>query len=171
MALLTSSTPPSTSLQFLPRLRIPKLPSSSSSNLLFNRKPHFSSILVSAKNNKDQTPKQDTTKTQPEELEVEVEEELPWIQEKALDLVEFTGSVTQAIPGPRVGQSKLPWMLAVPLAYLGVTFVIAFVKTVKKFNSPKFKRKQLVGSVYFGKPHFGCGYCFVDLWGFGVAGE
>lgn len=83
-------------------------------------------------------------KKKAEEVEVEVEEELPWIQEKALDLVEFTGSVTQAIPGPRVGQSKLPWILAVPLAYVGVSFVIAFVKTVKKFNSPKFKRKKLV---------------------------
>lgn len=81
------------------------------------------------------------------EVEVETEEELPWIQEKALDLVEFTGSVTQAIPGPRVGQSKLPWILAVPLAYVGVSFVIAFVKTVKKFNSPKYKRKKLVSSL------------------------
>ncbi|XVE92990.1 hypothetical protein REPUB_Repub01dG0151300 [Reevesia pubescens] len=76
--------------------------------------------------------------------EVEVEEELPWVQEKALDLVEFTGSVTQAIPGPRVGTSSLPWILAVPLAYAGITFVIAFVKTVKKFTSPRHKRKKLV---------------------------
>ncbi|KAG6429393.1 hypothetical protein SASPL_107444 [Salvia splendens] len=53
--------------------------------------------------------------------------------EKALDLVEFTGSVTQTIPGPRVGQSSLPWMLAIPMAYLGVTFVIAVVKTVRNF--------------------------------------
>lgn len=80
-----------------------------------------------------------------EEEEEEVEEELPWIQEKALDLVEFTGSVTQAIPGPRVGQSSLPWILAVPLAYLGVTFAIAVVKTVRKFNSPLEKRRKLVG--------------------------
>lgn len=80
------------------------------------------------------------------EEEVEVEEDLPWIQEKALDLVEFTGSVTQAIPGPRVGKSSLPWILAVPLAYVGVTFVIALVKTVRKFNSPKEKRRQLVSS-------------------------
>lgn len=79
-----------------------------------------------------------------EEEEVEVEEDLPWIQEKALDLVEFTGSVTQAIPGPRVGQSSLPWILAVPLAYVGISFVIAFVKTVKKFNSPRERRRKLV---------------------------
>lgn len=79
-----------------------------------------------------------------EEEEVEVEEELPWIQEKALDLVEFTGSVTQAIPGPRVGRSSLPWFLAVPLAYFGITFVFALVKAVRKFNSPKEKRRKLV---------------------------
>ncbi|XP_073130591.1 uncharacterized protein [Henckelia pumila] len=76
--------------------------------------------------------------------EEEVEEELPWIQDKALDLVEFTGSVTQAIPGPRIGSSTLPWILAVPLAYVGITFVIAFVKTVRKFNSPREKRRKLV---------------------------
>lgn len=80
---------------------------------------------------------------------VEVEEDLPWVQEKALDLVEFTGSVTQAIPGPRVGSSSLPWMLAVPLAYVGISFVIAFVKTVRKFSSPREKRRRLVSSLGF----------------------
>nr|GLL35763.1 uncharacterized protein LOC109159507 [Ipomoea trifida] len=69
--------------------------------------------------------------------------------EKALDLVEFTGSVTQAIPGPRVGGSSLPWILAVPLAYFGITFVIAFVKTVRKFNSPRAKRRKLVNKNAF----------------------
>ncbi|KAA3470245.1 Ribosomal RNA small subunit methyltransferase J [Gossypium australe] len=87
-----------------------------------------------------------TKKEVVEEEEVEVEEELPWIQEKALDLVEFTGSVTQAIPGPRVGTSSLPWILAIPLAYAGITFVIAFVKTVNKFTSPRHQRKKLQGS-------------------------
>ena len=79
---------------------------------------------------------------------IEEEEDLPWIQEKALDLVEFTGSVTQAIPGPRVGTSSLPWMLAVPLAYLGITFVFAFYKTVKKFNSPRELRRKQVGCLH-----------------------
>lgn len=82
-------------------------------------------------------------------VEEEVEEDLPWIQEKALDLVEFTGTVTQAIPGPRVGQSPLPWILAVPLAYVGLSFFIAVVKTVKKFTSPKAKRKRLVNKNAF----------------------
>lgn len=79
---------------------------------------------------------------------IEEEEDLPWIQEKALDLVEFTGSVTQAIPGPRVGSSSLPWMLAVPLAYLGITFVFAFYKTFKKFNSPRELRRKQVAFLY-----------------------
>ncbi|KAA3474175.1 Ribosomal RNA small subunit methyltransferase J [Gossypium australe] len=85
-----------------------------------------------------------TKKEVVEEDEAEVEEELPWIQEKALELVEFTGSVTQAIPGPRVGTSSLPWILAVPSAYAGITFVNAFVKTVKKFTSPRHQGKKLV---------------------------
>lgn len=90
-----------------------------------------------------------SSKAEEQVEEEEVEEDMLWIQEKALDLVEFTGSVTQAIPGPRVGSSKLPWMLAVPLAYAGVTFVSAFVKTVKKFSSPKAQRKKLVSLALF----------------------
>ncbi|TXG57434.1 hypothetical protein EZV62_018747 [Acer yangbiense] len=150
MALLAaaSSSSSSSTLQFLPRLPIPKLPFSSpppTLNPYSRRSRQFSSLVVSAKNDKKSPITKEAAKTnKTEEVEVEVEEELPWIQEKALDLVEFTGSVTQALPGPRVGQSKLPWILAVPLAYLGVTFVVAFVKTVKKFNSPKFKRRKLV---------------------------
>ncbi|XP_047341420.1 uncharacterized protein LOC124945093 [Impatiens glandulifera] len=90
------------------------------------------------------------SEVQVEEDEVEeVEEDLPWIQEKALDLVEFTGSVTQAIPGPRVGKSPLPWILAVPLAYVGITFVIAVVKTIRKFNSPREVRRKLVNKNVF----------------------
>lgn len=61
-----------------------------------------------------------------------------------MDLVEFTGSVTQALPGPRVGSSSFPWLLTVPLAYFGVTFFIAFVRTVQKFNSPKAQKRRLV---------------------------
>ncbi|CAL9752169.1 unnamed protein product [Musa acuminata subsp. burmannicoides] len=83
-----------------------------------------------------------------EEEEV-VEENLPWIQEKALDLVEFTGTVTQAIPGPRVAQSQLPWLLAVPLAWVGLSFVIGFVKAVRKFTSPRAQRKRLVNKNAF----------------------
>ncbi|CAL5015820.1 unnamed protein product [Urochloa decumbens] len=83
-----------------------------------------------------------------EEVE-EVEEEMPWIQDKALDLVEFTGTVTQAIPGPRVGSSPVPWLLAVPLAYVGVSFVLAVVRTVQRFTSPRTKKKRRVGKNIF----------------------
>ncbi|KAM3388294.1 hypothetical protein ACQJBY_010831 [Aegilops geniculata] len=76
--------------------------------------------------------------------EVEVEEELPWIQDKALDLVEFTGTVTQAIPGPRVGSSPVPWLLAVPLAYVGVSFALAAVRTFRRFTSPRTQKKKRV---------------------------
>lgn len=75
---------------------------------------------------------------------VEEEVELTWIQEKAEDLVEYTGTVVQAIPGPRVRQTSLPWLLAVPLAYMGITFVIAVVKTIMKLKSPREKKRRLV---------------------------
>lgn len=107
----------------------------------------YSLIRTGAAKNKDSSAVpavQGKAEQQKGEEVIEEEEELPWIQEKALDLVEFTGSVTQAIPGPRVGSSSLPWILALPLAYAGLTFVIAFVKTVKKFTSPKEKRRRLV---------------------------
>lgn len=79
-----------------------------------------------------------------EEAEEEVEEDMLWIQGKALNLVEFTGTVAQAIPGPRVGDTKLPWMLAVPLTYAVTTLVTAVVTTVNKLSSPKAQRKKLV---------------------------
>ncbi|XP_061338249.1 uncharacterized protein LOC133285092 isoform X2 [Gastrolobium bilobum] len=110
--------------------------------------PSISTCLsVSASKNNEQPASSSSSSKEKEEIEVEVEveEELPWIQEKALDLVEYTGSVTQAIPGPRVGPTSLPWILAIPLAYAGITFVIAFVRTVTKFTSPKAKRRRLVG--------------------------
>lgn len=126
--------PSPSSPRFLsPRLPLPR-------KLSLPKKP-FSSTVVKAKSSgKD-------LKKAPVEVEVEeeeVEEELPWLQEKALDLVEFTGTVTNAVPGPRVGRSKLPWILAVPIAYIGISFVIAIVKTVKKVTSPRAKKKRLV---------------------------
>lgn len=101
-------------------------------------------LVASALSGSDRNSNLSSKKEEKAQEEEEVEEDLPWIQEKALDLVEFTGSVTQAIPGPRVGQSSFPWILAVPLTFLGVTFVMAVVKTVRKFNSPREKRRQLV---------------------------
>ncbi|XP_050874795.1 alanine aminotransferase 1, mitochondrial [Lathyrus oleraceus] len=108
--------------------------------------PTSISTVASASSSKNPSSNNNPKQSRQDEVvEVEVEEELPWIQEKALDLVEFTGSVTQAIPGPRVGPTSLPWILAVPLGYAGLTFVIAFVKTVRKFSSPKAQRRKLVG--------------------------
>ncbi|PQP98386.1 uncharacterized protein Pyn_18122 [Prunus yedoensis var. nudiflora] len=104
----------------------------------------FCVLSAAAKSNSGSNSSVNKTSKEEEEAVEEVEEDLPWIQEKALDLVEFTGSVSQAIPGPRVGTSSLPWILALPLAYAGLTFVVAFVKTVKKFSSPRQKRKRLV---------------------------
>ncbi|XP_074588132.1 uncharacterized protein LOC141844043 [Curcuma longa] len=95
------------------------------------------------------SPKEKQSSAPTAQAEEEVEEDLPWIHEKALDLVEFTGTVTQAVPGPRVGQSKLPWLLAVPLAWVGFSFVIGFVKAVRKFTSPRAQRKRLVNKNAF----------------------
>ncbi|KAJ8769931.1 hypothetical protein K2173_009013 [Erythroxylum novogranatense] len=126
--------------------KFPKLPFSPSSSVSFqhNFRSRVITLLPAAKRSEKDPVINNDNKQKNEEEEIEVEEDLPWIQEKALDLVEFTGSVTQAIPGPRVGQSSFPWILAVPLAYVGATFVIAVVKTVKKFSSPKHKRRKLV---------------------------
>jgi hypothetical protein len=152
------------SSQLLPRPKFSTLafPSSSSSSsssssgitipCLPPKHRSFSSIRMAAAKKKDSNgipAVQGKAEEQKEEQVVEEEEDLPWIQEKALDLVEFTGSVTQAIPGPRVGSSSLPWILALPLAYAGITFVVAFVKTVKKFTSPREKRRRLVSPSVF----------------------
>lgn len=80
-----------------------------------------------------------------EEEEEEFEEvEISWLQEKAEDLYQNVGVAVDAIPGPRVGSTSLPWLLAVPIGYLGITFIIAVVKTVLKLTSPKAKRRRLV---------------------------
>lgn len=115
-------------------------------------------LSAAAKSNSGSNSSVNKTSKEEEAVE-EVEEDLPWIQEKALDLVEFTGSVSQAIPGPRVGTSSLPWILALPLAYAGLTFVVAFVKTVKKFSSPRQKRKRLVCSS-LSSPYSSSSYFF-----------
>ncbi|XP_027361312.1 uncharacterized protein LOC113869269 [Abrus precatorius] len=143
--------------QILPLRKVSAIPFHSTTNcrtspfpaVLIQKQPLlFSStttcFAAASSSNDTSNSKKNPVSSKDKEMEVEVEEELPWIQEKALDLVEFTGSVTQAIPGPRVGPTPLPWILAIPLAYAGLTFVIAFVKTVKKFTSPKAKRRRLV---------------------------
>ncbi|KAF7809556.1 uncharacterized protein G2W53_036299 [Senna tora] len=156
MASASASVSCSLASQLLPRSKIPLLTFHSTNHASFpfstsHTPPQrllFPSLSVAAasKNDSNHANAAQNAKNsnQEKEIEVEVEEDVPWIQEKALDVVEFTGTVTQAIPGPRVGTSSLPWILAIPLAYVGLTFVIAFVKTVRKFTSPKAKRRRMV---------------------------
>ncbi|KAJ9549396.1 hypothetical protein OSB04_021939 [Centaurea solstitialis] len=139
-SIITKTNTSSTTRSCVPsQLRLSTFYSSFSPLLLpsSRRARLVSSVSAAARNNID--PKV----AEKEEVE-EVEEDLPWIQEKALDIVEFSGSVTQALPGPRVGRSSVPWILAIPLAYVGITFVFAVVKTVRKFTSPKEVRRKLV---------------------------
>lgn len=84
-----------------------------------------------------------------EEEEEEEEVEISWIQEKAEDLVIATGQAIDRVPGPRVAETRMPWLVALPLAYLGITFVIACVRTYKKYTSPKGQRKRQVGKNAF----------------------
>ncbi|KAH9305979.1 hypothetical protein KI387_010383 [Taxus chinensis] len=79
-----------------------------------------------------------------EEEYIEEEVELTWIQEKAEDLAQFTRIVVQAIPRPRVGQTSLPWLVVVSLAYMGLSFVIAVVKIIRKLNSTHVKKCRLI---------------------------
>jgi len=96
-----------------------------------------------------------------EEEEEEEEVEISWVQEKAEDLVFATGKAIDRVPGPRVGETRLPWLVALPLAYLGITFVLSVYKTYKKYTSPKGQRKRQVGirsdnSLY--------SFCHFGLW-------
>ncbi|XP_068646497.1 uncharacterized protein [Aristolochia californica] len=143
----TSSSPFSSFLSVVPSLpRIRRQGQRTPILVMAKAKTDELAKTVYAKTSSQSSKTKEASKVEVEQVEEEeVEEELPWIQEKALDLVEFTGTVTQAIPGPRVGQSSLPWILAVPLAYVGLSFVIAVIKTIRKYGSPKFKRKKLTG--------------------------
>lgn len=158
MAFATTACTCSSASQLLPRTKFSTLtfPASSSASYtaisiikipcLRTTYRNPSIHIAAAKRNSNAVPTVQVKEHKKEQVAVEEveEEDLPWIQEKALDLVEFTGSVTQALPGPRVGSSSLPWIIALPLAYAGLTFVIAFVKTVRKFTSPREKRRRLV---------------------------
>ncbi|KAF7145532.1 hypothetical protein RHSIM_Rhsim04G0130700 [Rhododendron simsii] len=74
-------------------------------------------------------------------VEEEKENQVGWMHMKAVDLV---GSVTQAIPGPRVGRSSLPWIVAIPSAYVSFSLLIAILTTLHNFTSPKARRRFLV---------------------------
>ncbi|GJP50785.1 hypothetical protein CLOM_g9950 [Closterium sp. NIES-68] len=81
-----------------------------------------------------------------------VEEEIPeeeaepsWVSERVTDVQQTVQSVMQAVPGPRVGESNMPWLVALPLGYMALTFVLAVYKTVKMRSSPKAKRRRQIG--------------------------
>eukprot|EP00245_Coleochaete_scutata_P010536 TRINITY_DN370_c0_g1_i1.p1 TRINITY_DN370_c0_g1~~TRINITY_DN370_c0_g1_i1.p1 ORF type:complete len:358 (-),score=72.63 TRINITY_DN370_c0_g1_i1:710-1783(-) len=76
-------------------------------------------------------------------------DERSWIQEKFDDVVLTTEAAMDIVPGPRVGDSSLPWAVAVPLGYLSITFVIAVIRSWQNFNSPSARRRRQVGKNAF----------------------
>ena len=77
-----------------------------------------------------------------EDAEEEVEES--WLDERIDSAVELTATFVRAVPGPRVTTTNVPWLLAVPLAYLGITFVWSVFSFVRKKNTPQAKRRRQV---------------------------
>ncbi|GBG84980.1 hypothetical protein CBR_g39443 [Chara braunii] len=60
------------------------------------------------------------------------------------NLVETTEVAMDKVPGPRVGPTPIPWLVAVPVTYAAVSLVIAIVKLYRKANTPRAKRKKQV---------------------------
>ena len=81
-----------------------------------------------------------------EDTEDEVEES--WLDERIDSAVELTATFVRAVPGPRVSTSNVPWLLAVPLAYLGLTFVWSVFSFVRKKNTPQARRRRQVRTHY-----------------------
>ena len=85
-----------------------------------------------------------------EEVEVlgddEEEEGESWVSERVHDVQEATQAMIEAVPGPRVGSSGMPWLVALPLAYMVLTFIVAVVRTVRKRNTPQAKRRRQVST-------------------------
>eukprot|EP00270_Netrium_digitus_P012329 TRINITY_DN3998_c0_g1_i4.p1 TRINITY_DN3998_c0_g1~~TRINITY_DN3998_c0_g1_i4.p1 ORF type:complete len:368 (-),score=82.46 TRINITY_DN3998_c0_g1_i4:57-1160(-) len=80
-----------------------------------------------------------------EEVEEETEGDKTWLKESSELLVGKVTSVMQVVPGPRVGKSSLPWLVAVPAAILFLTFVQSVVKVIRMRNSPRANRRRQVG--------------------------
>eukprot|EP00271_Cylindrocystis_brebissonii_P020058 TRINITY_DN6484_c0_g1_i2.p1 TRINITY_DN6484_c0_g1~~TRINITY_DN6484_c0_g1_i2.p1 ORF type:complete len:423 (+),score=63.03 TRINITY_DN6484_c0_g1_i2:102-1271(+) len=72
-------------------------------------------------------------------------EEESWLEEKIGTAQEYVGQAVQVVPGPRVGSTGLPWLLALPIAYMVVTFAWTVFRRVQKFNSPKGRRRRQIG--------------------------
>ncbi|KAL6006980.1 hypothetical protein ACLOJK_032476 [Asimina triloba] len=62
--------------------------------------------------------------------------------EEEVGIVAFTEKVVDAIPGPRIGSSSFPWILAVPLVYVGYSVFAAGVSAARKLSPPKGPTKD-----------------------------
>ena len=78
--------------------------------------------------------------------EEEEQEGESWVSERVHDVQEATQAMIEAVPGPRVGSSGMPWLVALPLGYMVLTFMVAVVRTVRKRNTPQAKRRRQVSS-------------------------
>ncbi|CAM6119444.1 unnamed protein product [Calypogeia fissa] len=108
----------------------------------FGTSPRVPLLICNArKSSKEAPPKAE----EPQEVEQEEEVELSWVEEKVEDLQQFTSSAVRAIPGPRVGDGELPWLLALPIGYVTVSLVVAVVKTVRRYTSREGKRRRQIG--------------------------
>eukprot|EP00899_Mesostigma_viride_P012177 jgi/Mesvir1/20960/Mv08029-RA.1 len=74
--------------------------------------------------------------------EVYEEEEEAGLVDMVLDFADNTVATIESLPGPRMG--PVPALVGVPLSFLGVTFVIAVVRYVRKWLSPQQKRSRKV---------------------------
>ncbi|OAE29406.1 hypothetical protein AXG93_2090s1120 [Marchantia polymorpha subsp. ruderalis] len=142
----TSERPSSSALAVKSRtgLSLSNLPSGCNflPSVLPNFKPSGRRIVeANAKKSKQKA----AAPVEPVVEEQEVEVEISWVEEKAEDAVQYLTSAVKAVPGPRVGGGDLPWLLAVPLGYAAISFVIAVVKTARKLSSPREKRRQQIG--------------------------
>lgn len=100
-------------------------------------------VVVAAKKLDSETDSKIENVVEETENDEEYEEET-WLEEKLGDVYEVTVGALEVVPGPRVGGSGIPWLVAVPATYIGVSFVWAIVRLVLKYNSPKSKRKRQV---------------------------
>lgn len=138
---LTSSGTPKPSLGFVP--------STSLRSGRIGRAPGVPLLLCNASNRKSSV---EEKQQEEQQEEVEEEEELSWVEEKVEDLKDYTSSAVRSIPGPRVGDGELPWLLALPIGYVAVSLVVAVVKTVRRYTSREGKRRrQVPASVFFSK--------------------
>jgi hypothetical protein len=99
-----------------------------------------------------------------EQEEVEEYEEVSWLTDRVESTKEFTANIVHRTPGPRIRNSDIPWLIALPALYFSITFVIAIFKTVRKWGAPKAQRRRLVR--FFLRSFFVHSiHCYVDEFG------